>query len=174
MKKNTRKVPQSVKVKRRIDTALAEQEVMHKRHIQALQRKYGEQISLLEINAGPASKPSVIVHNSDIDWRENSQKIAEVVRRNKSQFLPIRKSGKRSGLIVANWRDSWKWLTIWGSATIVGINAFYASLPPEFIDSLPEHTQSTINVIGGIALLLGRFINQSKPKALPPAENQDV
>jgi len=56
----------------------------------------------------------------------------------------------------------------------VGINAFYASLPPEFIDSLPEHTQSTINVIGGIALLLGRFINQSKPKALPPAENQDV
>ena len=174
MKKVNRKIPQSVKVKRRINAALAEQEVVHKRHIQILQSKHGEQISLLKMNASPISESYVITHDSNIDWSQKSQEIAEAVRRSKIQILPIKDSGKNSGLIVANWRDSWKWLTIWGSATIVGINAFYASLPPEFIDSLPEHTQSTINVIGGIALLLGRFINQSKPKALPPAENQDV
>ena len=160
MKKITRKVPQSVKVKRRIDTALAEQEVMHKRHIQALQRKYGEQISLLEINAGPASKPSVIVHNFDIDWRENSQKIAEVVRRNKSQFLPIRKSGKRSGLIVANWRDSWKWISNW----CFGLIVFFATtpIPPEVLAVLPENVRIYLIAFTAFCGFVGRYINQSK------------
>ena len=168
MKKITRKVPQSVKVKRRIDTALAEQEVMHKRHIKALQRKHGEQVTQLEMKN---QRSKIIVHNIGA---LDPQELIDDLSKQTHNILPLKESGKSSGLIVANWRDSWKWISIWGSATIVGINAFYASLPPEFIDSLPEHTQSTINVIGGIALLLGRFINQSKPKALPPAENQDV
>lgn len=172
MKKITCKVPRSVKVKRRIDAALAEQSVMHKRHISALQRQYGEKIALLELKSAP-EKPIFIVQN-DTDFKIDKEKLAAVMQKNRSRILPIMTCQNNSDFIVSNWRDSWKWISIWGSATIVGINAFYASLPPEFIDSLPEHTQSTINVIGGITLLLGRFINQSKHKALPPAENQDV
>ena len=171
MKKVNRKGPQSVKVQRRIDAALAEQKIAHKRYITAIQRKYGEKITQLETDLGLKQRSSVILHSVS---EHDSQQLVDAMRSVPDIILPLKDNVKSSGFIVANWRDSWKWLTVWGSATIVGINAFYASLPPEFIDTLPDHTQSTINVIGGIALLLGRFINQSKPKALPPAENQDV
>lgn len=146
MKKIKRKVPQSVKVKRRIDAAIEQ-----------------------------ALTESVQFYDGVIARREQKH-IAEVtVLRGQIESQPLRFSVAQSeGVVVANWRDGWKWFTVWGAATIAGVNAFYAALPPEFIDTLPEHTQSTINVIGGIALLLGRFINQSKPKALPPVENQDV
>lgn len=146
MKKKTRKVPQSVKVQRRIDSAV-EQAVANKK------RFYDGVIA-----------------------RREQKHLAEIsTLKGQIQVEPLKFSIVQSqGLVVANWREGWKWFTVWGAATIAGINAFYAALPPEFIDALPEHTQSTINVIGGIALLLGRFINQSKLKALPPVENHDV
>jgi hypothetical protein len=173
MKKTNRKVPQSVKVQRRIDAALAEQRLAHKKKIEAVISQYDQKIALLEMNSGTKDKPIVVVQN-DTDFVIDKEKLAAVMQKHRSQILPLKTSGKSSGFIVENWRDSWKWITVWGSATIIGINAFYLSLPPEFIDALPDNAQSTINFIGGIALLLGRFINQSKPKALPPAENQDV
>lgn len=146
MKKTNRKVPQSVKVQRRIDAAV-EQAVADKKRFYDGVIFRREQKHLAEIST-----------------------LKSQIEAKPMQFVVA----PSQGVVVANWRDGWKWISVWGAATIAGVNAFYLALPPEFIDTLPDHTQSTINFIGGIALLLGRFINQSKPKALPPAENQDV
>jgi len=103
MKKNTRKVPQSVKVKRRIDAALAEQEVMHKRHIKELQRKHGEQVTQLKIEN---QRSKIIVHNIGA---LDPQELIDDLSKQTHNISPLKESGKSSGLIVANWRDSWKW-----------------------------------------------------------------
>ncbi|MGQ0979236.1 hypothetical protein ACT4V8_11895 [Acinetobacter baumannii] len=44
-------------------------------------------------------------------------------------------------------------------------------MPPELIATLPADAQSKITLGLAILGLVGRFINQSKPKPLPPASD---
>lgn len=76
------------------------------------------------------------------------------------------------GILVHNWRTGWKWFSNVAFAGIVAVQAFYDALPPELIAALPIDTQSKITLTLAVLGLAGRFINQSKPKPLPPASNE--
>lgn len=79
------------------------------------------------------------------------------------------------GILVHNWRTGWKWFSNVAFAGIVAVQAFYDALPPELIAALPADTQSKITLTLAVLGLAGRFINQTKPKPLPPVEeNTDV
>lgn len=75
------------------------------------------------------------------------------------------------GFWVHNWQTGWKWFSNVAFAGIVAVQAFYETLPPEVITALPPDTQSKITLGLAVLGLLGRFINQSKPKPLPPASD---
>ncbi len=157
MKKTNRKVPQSVKVQRRIDAALAEQSVMHKRHISALQRQYGEKIALLELNSGTNEKPIVVVQN-DTDFKIDKEKLAAVMQKNRSRILPIKTSQNNSGFIVSNWRNWWKWWSARGLALI----AFLAltPIPPELLVLLPDHIRMYAIAVTAVCAFMMNFIDQ--------------
>ncbi|MEC5497012.1 hypothetical protein P9867_011160 [Acinetobacter baumannii] len=79
------------------------------------------------------------------------------------------------GVLVHNWRTGWKWFSNVAFAGIVAIQTFYDTLPPELIEVLPTDARSKITITLAILGLIGRFINQTKPKPLPPVkENADV
>lgn len=87
------------------------------------------------------------------------------------QILPmIQGEAMRLGFFVGNKGTSWKWFSNIAFALIVAVQAFYDALPPELITSLPDGTQSKITVVLAIFGVIGRYINQSKPKPLPPAD----
>ncbi|MFU8924913.1 hypothetical protein [Acinetobacter puyangensis] len=169
MKKVNRKLPQSVKNQRKIDAALAAQETVHKRHIDALQRKYGDSVAQLQ-NKLDVSQQPVIVSNAG---QYDPQQLLKAMQRNPDAVLPVA-SATRTGPIVSNWQSGWKWFSNIAFALIVAVQAFYDTLPPELIATLPADTQSTITATLAILGLLGRFINQNKPKPLPAVENHDV
>lgn len=75
------------------------------------------------------------------------------------------------GFWVHNWQTGWKWFSNVALAGIVAVQAFYDTLPPELVTALPADTQSKITLGLAVLGLLGRFINQSKPKPLPPASD---
>lgn len=102
MKKNKRKVPQSVKVRRRID--------------------------------------------------------AEV----KASFLQAVPVSTAQGLLVSNKSKSWAWFSNIAFALIVAVQAFFDTLPPELIATLPVDAQSKITMALAILGVVGRFINQSR------------
>lgn len=88
-----------------------------------------------------------------------------------SQLVPMIKSKAiHLGFFVGNKSSSWKWFSNIAFALIVAVQAFYDALPPELITSLPNGTQSKITVVLAIFGVIGRYINQSKPKPLPPAD----
>ncbi|HCW5959672.1 hypothetical protein [Acinetobacter baumannii] len=75
------------------------------------------------------------------------------------------------GVLVHNWRTGWKWFSNVAFAGIVAVQTFYDTLPPELIATLPADAQSKITLCLAFLGLVGRFINQSKPKPLPPASD---
>ncbi|HEM7784622.1 hypothetical protein [Acinetobacter baumannii] len=75
------------------------------------------------------------------------------------------------GVLVHNWRTGWKWFSNVALAGIVAVQTFYDTLPPELIATLPADAQSKITLVLAVLGLVGRFINQSKPKPLPPASD---
>lgn len=72
------------------------------------------------------------------------------------------------GLLVRNWQTFWKWLSTWAFAAI-GYVSFYG-VPQEILVLVPEANQSTVTGVLALIGFVGRFINQSKPKPLPPVE----
>ncbi|MEI1709135.1 hypothetical protein V8Q18_06255 [Acinetobacter baumannii] len=83
----------------------------------------------------------------------------------------IHGSSLKFGFWVHNWQTGWKWFSNVAFAGIVAVQAFYETLPPELINALPPDTQSKITLSLAVLGLLGRFINQSKPKPLPSASD---
>lgn len=79
------------------------------------------------------------------------------------------------GVLVHNWRNGWKWFSNLAFAGIVAIQTFYDTLPPELIEALPTDARSKITTTLAVLGLIGRLINQNRPKPLPPVkENADV
>ena len=87
-------------------------------------------------------------------------------------FQGVQGSTLKLGFWVNNWQTGWKWFSNVAFAGIVAVQAFYDTLPPEVIMALPFDTQSKITLSLAVLGLLGRFINQSKPKPLPPASDE--
>jgi len=86
-------------------------------------------------------------------------------------FQAVHGSTLKLGFWVHNWQTGWKWFSNVAFAGIVAVQAFYETLPPEVIAALPPDTQSKITLGLAVLGLLGRFINQSKSKPLPPASD---
>lgn len=76
----------------------------------------------------------------------------------------------KQGLFVQNKSKSWVWFSNIAFALIVAVQAFFDTLPPELIATLPHDAQSKITMILAVLGVIGRFINQSrKPKLLTQA-----
>ncbi len=141
-----RKVPQSVKTQRKIDTAVDE----------ALKQQ-----SQAYVNA------------KQMDQAEISQlkkRLAEAMKQ-QPQITPdyiqgVLEETQHTGILVKNPHTFWKWLSTWAFAAI-GFVSLYG-IPPEVVALIPEASQGKVTAIIALLGFLGRFINQSKPKSLPP------
>ena len=75
-----------------------------------------------------------------------------------------------TGLIVQNWHTAWKWISTWAFGLIAYVSV--AGIPPEVLALVPEASQSKVTAALALLGFVGRFINQSKPKPLPPASDE--
>ncbi|MCK0915076.1 hypothetical protein [Acinetobacter pittii] len=72
------------------------------------------------------------------------------------------------GWLVRNWQTFWKWLSTWAFAAIGYVSIY--GVPQEILMLVPEASQSKVTAALALIGFVGRFINQSKPKPLPPVE----
>ena len=73
-----------------------------------------------------------------------------------------------TGFMVGNWRNSWKWFSTWAFLLIVFIAT--VPIPEQFLAVLPEHIRQAVVAAVAIVGWVLRFINQTQPVPLPPAE----
>lgn len=139
-KKGGRKVPQSVKTQRRIDTAVEQAVTETKRFYDG------------------------VIARRD---QKHEQKIEEV----KASFLTAVPATTKQGLFVQNKSKSWVWFSNIAFALIVAVQAFFATIPPELIATLPADAQSKITMALAILGVIGRFINQSRSKPIQGADH---
>lgn len=65
-----------------------------------------------------------------------------------------------TGLVVGNWRNSWKWISNW----CFGLIVFFATtpIPPELLMVLPEDMRTYLIAWTAFCGFVGRYLNQSK------------
>ncbi|MCU4306987.1 hypothetical protein KTH06_14310 [Acinetobacter ursingii] len=71
-----------------------------------------------------------------------------------------------TGFLVSNWKTGWKWISNW-MFVLIGFISVYG-VPTEIVSLIPEASQGKVTAILAILGFICRFVNQSKPKALPP------
>lgn len=103
-----------------------------------------------------------------LSQQKKSLRVDNQIKPVESSMQLVRGSNMKLGFWVHNWQTGWKWFSNVAFAGIVAVQAFYDTLPPELVMALPADTQSKITLGLAVLGLLGRFINQSKPKPLPP------
>ena len=130
MKKTNRKVPQSVKVKRRIDTAV-EQAVADKKRFYDGVISRREQKYLTELTA--------------LQNQVNAQPLAFIAPENR-------------GLVVSNWRNWWKWWSARGLALIAFLAI--TPIPPELLVLLPDHIRMYAIAVTAVCAFMMNFIDQ--------------
>lgn len=142
-KKGGRKVPQSVKTQRHIDTAVEQAVADTKRFYDGVLARRDQ---------------------------KHAQEIAQMMQSPQPLFG---KEGLKSnsGLFVANKNKSWGWFSNIAFALIVAVQAFFATIPPELIATLPTDAQSKITMALAILGVIGRFINQSHRKPIQGADH---
>jgi hypothetical protein len=117
------------------------------------------------------------VSKQELERRLSQQKKALLadnqIKPVESSMQLLRGSNMKLGFWVNNWQTGWKWFSNVAFAGIVAVQAFYDTLPPELVMTLPADTQSKITLGLAVLGLLGRFINQSKPKPLPSASDEN-
>ncbi|MCY6411972.1 hypothetical protein QTA56_07475 [Acinetobacter sp. VNH17] len=75
-----------------------------------------------------------------------------------------------TGLIVQNWHTAWKWISTWAFGLIAYVSV--AGIPPEVLALVPEASQSKVTAALALLGFVGRFINQSRSKPLPPVQEE--
>lgn len=148
MKKTTRKVPQSVKTNRKIYAAV-------KQAVADKQRFYD----------------GVIARRDQRHANEIAQIKQSPLQSNASHLFEKEGLKSNSGLLVANKSKSWVWFSNIAFALIVAVQAFFDTLPPELISTLPSDAQSKITMALAILGVIGRFINQSRGVKAPLLED---
>ena len=81
------------------------------------------------------------------------------VKRYKPRHSDRRKSPRRRALLVENWREAHKWLSVQIAAVIASAQALMVFVP-SLHEQLPESWMHGIMAILAIALILGRVKNQ--------------
>ena len=139
MKKTTRKTPQSVKTQRKIDAAvdfaLQQQEQQHRSKVALMMGRHVARLDLLKEQ----------VHSITPNY-----------------LAGMLDETQHTGLLVANWKNGWKWFSNLALAAIVAINT--SPIPPEIIDALPPDARQQVTIGLAVVGILGRFINQSRKK----------
>lgn len=91
------------------------------------------------------------------------QKLAEA----RTAIFQAMQTMNKPSLLVANKSKSWVWFSNIAFALIVAVQAFFETVPPELIATLPSDAQSKITMALAILGVIGRFINQSRqPKTI--------
>lgn len=71
--------------------------------------------------------------------------------------------------LVENWRDAWKWYSVWSAGAVVTLGGIGSYLTPEMLAAtvvfFPDWTWakvlSSVTAFFGVTGLLGRLISQS-------------
>lgn len=75
-----------------------------------------------------------------------------------------------TSLIVQNWHTAWKWISTWAFGLIAYVSV--AGIPPEVLALVPEASQGKVTAALALLGFVGRFINQSRSKPLPPVQEE--
>jgi hypothetical protein len=68
--------------------------------------------------------------------------------------------------LVDNWKDAWRWFSMWFLGFAAAAQVAWETLPPEAIAVVPEQWRGYITIGLLVAAAIGRVIDQSKPKPL--------
>lgn len=73
---------------------------------------------------------------------------------------PVLLFDPKPSLLVANWRESYKWISnwCWGLVMFIAVTP----IPPELLAVLPEHIRMYVIAAIAVCGFVGRYINQSK------------
>ncbi len=145
-----RKVPQSVKTRRKIDAAV--DEALKQQSNTYIQSKQFDQAEI-----------------------EQLKKQLTDALKHQSQVIPDYAMGifddtQHTGLLVKNWHTAWKWVSTWAFGLIAYVSV--AGIPPEVLALVPEASQSKVTAALALLGFVGRFINQSRSKPLPPLQGE--
>lgn len=156
MKKISRKVPQSVKTQRKIDTAVdAALKRQSQTYINVKQRNDAE-IEQLRDDIAQSFK-----HHKQI-VPDYSHGLFEETPQAKKSLLPVR--DPVHGLLTPDAKQSWKRYSNITLAIIIATQAFFASLDPEVIAALPDNIQYYIAIAQALLGIGASVINQTKRK----------
>ncbi|ENW79758.1 hypothetical protein F909_02861 [Acinetobacter sp. ANC 3929] len=144
-----RKVPQSVKTQRKVDAA-----------VEAALKQQNQAYVKVKV------RDDIEIEQLRIELEKASKQPTQIIP---DYTAGIFEEALHTGWIVKNWHTAWKWISTWAFGLIGYIAVF--GIPQEILVLIPEAYQ--LKVIGLIALIgfVGRFINQSKSKPLPPASD---
>ncbi|WP_419348286.1 hypothetical protein [Acinetobacter defluvii] len=137
MGKPTRKVPQSVKVQRRIDDAVQAAIADKDKQLLNQAKRHQKRVEMLESELAATS----------------------------AQFVSAELIQHKVGWLVQNWRKGWLWLSNWVFAAIGYIAVF--GIPPEVMALLPVESQTKVIAVLSVLGVIARFIDQSRKKPLP-------
>lgn len=138
MGKPTRKVPQSVKVQRRIDEA---------------------------VQAAIAGKDQQILNQAKRHQKRVEELTADLEASTAQFAWSTWTAQPYSGWIVQNWRKGWLWLSNWIFILIAWVA--YNGIPNELLVLIPEANRTHVIPILSAIGVICRFIDQSRKKPLP-------
>ena len=173
MKKTQHKIPRSLmttRIEKEVQERLKDQVIRPEQHA-ALRSDLSKATS--QIDDLTLKLAQVKEEKSDQAKRHQIRvtELKDHIERQAQQILPVITSIEasiNSGLLVNNWKSSWKWLSNW-MFILIGYISVYG-IPPEIVNLIPEASQGKVTAILAIIGFLTRFINQSKPKPLPPVQ----
>lgn len=63
-------------------------------------------------------------------------------------------------VVVANWRESYKWISNWAFAVVMFVTV--TPIPDELLLVLPDNVRMYVIAFASLCGLIGRYVNQSK------------
>ncbi|WP_213071508.1 DUF7940 domain-containing protein [Acinetobacter wuhouensis] len=125
------------------------------------------------LNQDVQFKPKLVLNLSPEQAEKYKQKLDSTPRHTASRIEPTESQfvlgtlQSQNKWVVQNWRKSWLWFSNITFALIVAVQAFFDTLPPELIATLPHDAQSKITMALAALGVIGRLINQSRLPKTP-------
>ena len=143
-----------IQVEQAVQQALLEQDGNHPVHV-----------SIQQVSGKPISQPDLDSIREAISHQIQRGLIVPEQFKSGELVTGTLALQQSSGVLVANWRSGWKWISGWSLAAIGYITVY--GVPPELIHAFPEASQSKLTLALVAIGYVGRFINQgSKAKEL--------
>jgi hypothetical protein len=62
--------------------------------------------------------------------------------------------------LIDNWRNAWRWISVWALVTLSSLPVVWASLPEDLKVAVPDGWAKWIMFLVAIGGLAGRFVDQ--------------